>query len=47
MESYLIAGNTLLCFWVDLAKSYLEARIAHHWQNVAKTLEFEGKDAKV
>jgi hypothetical protein len=39
--------NTLPCFWVDLAKTYLEARVAQHWQNVAKTLELEGKDAKV
>ena len=47
MESYFIADNILSCFRVNLAKTYLEAIIAQHWQIIAKTLELEGKDTKV
>jgi hypothetical protein len=46
MESYLQAGNTAPKLWVDLAKTYLETKVAQHWQIIAKNLQLEGKDAK-
>ena len=38
MESYLQAGNTAPKLWVDLAKTYLETKVAQHWQIIAKNL---------
>ena len=46
MESYLQANNTTPKPWVDLAKTYLETRVAHHSQIVARNLQLQGKDAK-
>ena len=46
MENYLHAGNTTPTLWVDLAKTYLETRVAQHWQNIARSLELESKDSK-
>ena len=46
MENYLHAGNIAPTLWVDLAKTYLETRVAQHWQNVVKSLELESKDSK-
>jgi hypothetical protein len=46
MEYYSHVGNTSLEFWVDIAQTYLEIRVAQNWQNIIKILEKEGKDSK-
>jgi hypothetical protein len=46
MENYLHAGNTSLDFWVDIAQTYFEVRVAQNWQNTMKILEREGKHPK-
>jgi hypothetical protein len=46
MENYLHAGNTSLDFWVDIAQTYLEVRVAQKWQNTMKIFEREGKNPK-
>ena len=46
MENDLHAGNTYPDFWVDIAQTYLEVRVAQNWQNTMKLLEREGKNLK-
>lgn len=46
MENYLHAGNTSPDFWVDIAQTYLEVRVAQNWQNAMRILEREGKNPK-
>ena len=41
MENDLHAGNTYPDFWVDIAQTYLEVRVAQNWQNTMKLLERE------
>ena len=41
VENYLHAGNTSPDFWVDIAQTYLEVRVAQNWQNTMKVLERE------
>ena len=38
--------QVILHLLFDLAKTYLETRVAHLWQNVVKSLELENKDSK-
>ncbi len=46
MENYLHAGNTSPDFWVDIAQTYLEVRVAQNWQNAMRILEREGKKSQ-
>jgi hypothetical protein len=46
MESYLQVVDIACTLWIDLAKTYLETRIAQHWQIGARNLLLEDKDAK-
>ena len=46
MENYLHVGNTSPDFWVDIAQTYLEVKVAQNWQNMMKLLEEEAKILK-
>ena len=36
VENYLHVGNTSSDFWVDIAQTCLEVRVAQNWQNTMK-----------
>ena len=44
MKNHPHAGNTSPDFWVDIAQTYLEVRVAQNWQNTMRILERKGKN---
>jgi len=46
MENYLHVGNTSLEFWMDIAQTYLDNKVAQNRLNTIKFLEKEGKIIK-
>ena len=45
-DNYLRASDTSFDFWVEIAQTYLEVRVAQNWQNAMKILERDGKNPK-
>ena len=41
MENYLHVGNTSPKFWMDIAQTYFEVRMAQNWQTTIEILERE------